>query len=58
MEDTEGNALGAVTPLDALANVHRRRRQPQPSEAPSLNVADTEVELAYRDDYGHTGEDD
>lgn len=58
VEDTEGNALGAVTPLDALANVHRRRRQPQPSEAPSLNVADTEVELAYRDYYGHTGEDD
>lgn len=56
VEDAEGNALGAVTPLDALANAKRRRRQPQPSEAPSPQDSDTEVELAYREYYGQDGE--
>jgi putative transposase len=29
VEDDDGLSLGAVTPLDALANVQHRRRQPQ-----------------------------
>ncbi len=50
VEDVNGQSLGAATPLDALANVHRRRRKPQPPETPSLGSTgkDNEVELAYR----------
>lgn len=57
VEDAEGNALGAATPLDTLANANRRRRQPQPPAASSAHNADTEVELAYREYYGHDGEE-
>jgi hypothetical protein len=57
VEDEEGKSLGAVTPLDALANVHRRRRQPQPPEEPSPKDIDNEVELSYREYYGHAGEE-
>ena len=56
VEDDDGQSLGAVTPLDALANVNRRRRQPQPPQEPSPKAPDNAVELAYRDYYGHTGE--
>jgi len=50
VEDADGQSLGAATPLDALANVHRRRRKPQPAEAPAPRRTgqDNEVELAYR----------
>jgi putative transposase len=34
VEDEEGKSLGAVTPLDALANRHRKRHKPKPA-APS-----------------------
>jgi hypothetical protein len=57
VEDDNGESLGAATPLDALANVHRRRRQPQPPEEPSPGGADNEVELAYSDYYDRTEED-
>ena len=56
VEDDDGKSLGAATPLDALANVHRRRRQPQPPEEPSPKDTDNEVELAYREYYDCTGE--
>ena len=58
VEDANGQSLGAATPLDALANVHRRRRKPQPPEAPSPGSTgkDNEVELAYRRYHGHTRE--
>jgi putative transposase len=56
-EDDAGQSLGAATPLDALANVQRRRRQPQPPEAPSPQDTANEVELAYREYYGHSRED-
>ena len=36
VEDKEGAALGAATPLDKLANRHRRRRKPALSEAEPL----------------------
>jgi len=50
VEDSKGETLGRATPLDVLANSHRRRRQPatpaagrQPkSQGPNL------VEMAYR----------
>ena len=57
VEDDNGQSLGAATPLDALANVQRRRRQPQPPAGPSPKDTDNEVELAYREYYDGTGED-
>jgi hypothetical protein len=46
-----------LKPVDALANVHRQRRQPQPPQRPSPSGSDNEIELAYREYYDHTGED-
>jgi hypothetical protein len=57
VENDNGGSLGAATPLDALANVQRRRRQPQPPQEPSPKDTDNEVELSYRQYYGYTGED-
>jgi transposase InsO family protein len=56
VEDDNGESLGAATPLDALANAHRRRRRPQPLQTPSPGGADNEVELAYREYYDHSEE--
>jgi transposase InsO family protein len=36
VEDTDGNALGSATALDALANAHRRRRKPNPEGSASV----------------------
>ena len=54
IEDGQGNSLGTATPLDAEANLHRRRRKPdpegpagQPSGGPNL------VELAYQQYHGN-----
>jgi hypothetical protein len=59
VEDADGQSLGAATPLDAVANVSRRRRKPQPPEAspPSHTGRDSEVELAYRQYHDQTEED-
>lgn len=58
VEDDDGESLGAATPLDLQANVHRRRRQPGPSEAPSPGSgAENEVELAHRQYYERSGEE-
>ena len=49
VEDDDGNPLGAATPLDAEANLHRRRRKPDPED--SSNPPPTGpnlVEWAYR----------
>jgi transposase InsO family protein len=53
VEDDEGRLLGTATPLDPIANAHRRRRKPDPDDArvltPSPNPkAPNLVELAYR----------
>jgi len=56
VEDDDGHPLGAATPLDALANVHRRRRKPRPAAAPRNARGENEVELAYRQYYQHTEE--
>ena len=60
VEDDKGESLGAATPLDAVANAHRRRRKPQPGEPASPGAAATgenEVELAYRHYHDQPGED-
>ena len=59
VEDADGQSLGAATPLDARANVHRRRRKPQLTEVPSPGRTgrDNEVELAYRQYHDHTEEE-
>ena len=59
VEDAGGQSLGAATPLDAVANVNRRRRKPQPPEAslPTHTGRDNEVELAYRQYHDQTEED-
>ena len=58
-EDADGQSIGAATPLDAVANVNRQRRKPQPSEEPSPGSTgkDNEVELAYRQYYDQTEEE-
>jgi putative transposase len=59
VEDTDGQPRGAVVPLDALANVHRRRRKPLQTQQPSpaRRANDNEVELAYRQYHDLTSED-
>ena len=59
VEDADGQPLGAATPLDPVANVHRQRRKPQLTEGPgpSSTGKDNEVELAYRQYYDHTQEE-
>ncbi len=59
VEDADGQSIGAATPLDAVANVNRQRRKPQPSEEPSPSSTgkDNEVELAYRQYYDQTEEE-
>jgi transposase InsO family protein len=59
VEDADGQPRGAVVPLDAVANVHRRRRKSQLTEVPSPGNPgqDNEVELAYRQYHDQTEED-
>ena len=59
VEDADGQSLGAATLLDAVANVNRQRRKPQPPEAshPSHTGRDNEVELAYRQYYDNPEEE-
>jgi len=59
VEDAEGNALGAATPLDATANARRRRRRPDPDAGGSIASSPVPggdspngVELAYGQYYG------
>ena len=64
VEDAAGQSLGAATPLDATANVHRRRRRPDPNEggritgAPVAGGSPNAVELAYRQYHGPTPQED
>jgi transposase InsO family protein len=56
VEDNDGASLGAATPLDAIANGHRKRRKPTP-QGPSATIATGPnlIELAHRQ--YHRGED-
>ena len=52
VEDKDGQALGAATPLDALANAHRVRCQsPQPATEPAPRSGPNLIELAYQQHY-------
>lgn len=57
VEDEHGVALGAVTPLDALANRHRTRHKPaSPAAMPASSYTTaTLVDLAYAEHYGPIG---
>ena len=60
VEDDKGASLGAATPLDAVANVHRQRRKPEPGAPASPDgtaTGENEVELAYRHYYDQPEED-
>ena len=60
VEDDDGNSLGAATPLDALANSHRRRRKPEavtPTTTTTPNKGPNLVELAFEQHYAHTPEE-
>jgi transposase InsO family protein len=49
VEDDEGNPIGAATPLDAEANLHRQRRKPNPEDPSGHSPTGPNlVELAYR----------
>ncbi len=49
VEDANGQSLGAATPLDAMANAHRARRQPTPIPSePHAPTGLNAVEQAYR----------
>lgn len=52
VEDRNGDWKGEATPLDALANAHRRRRQPDMAATPSLSTPGANlVELAFEQHY-------
>ena len=53
VEDETGQSLGRATPLDAIANSHRARRKPEPTQ-PSLGARDGPnlVEIAYAQYHG------
>jgi transposase InsO family protein len=52
VENEKGEALGQATPLDALANATRTRRQPDPVVTPTSVEGPNLVELAYRQYHG------
>jgi transposase InsO family protein len=63
VENEDGQSLGAATPLDAVANAHRRRRQPDSGDATGLTASENPktpnpVELAYRHYHGQPQRED
>jgi hypothetical protein len=63
IEDEDGNSLGAATPLDALANCHRRRRKPEAANTTTATnttpvaAGPNLVELAFEQHYAKTPEE-
>lgn len=51
VEDKDGQSLGAATPLDALANVQRRKPEPQ-TIVPATRNGPNLIELAYQQHHG------
>lgn len=51
VEDQNGQSVGAATPLDALANVNRTRRKPEPVTPRVQTDGPNLVELAYQQYY-------
>jgi len=60
VEDEDGKCLGAVTVLDANANVHRKRCQPQPTLSAKPPTTSTVEDLyqAYQASLTHTEKED
>ena len=63
VENEKGESIGRATPLDALANLDRRRRQPEPADvaAPGAQATGQRagpnlVELAYQQYHRPAGE--
>jgi transposase InsO family protein len=59
VENERGESIGQATPLDALANLDRRRRQPDPAMsalAEGLKDGPNLIELAYRHYHHPAGE--
>lgn len=60
VENEQGESIGQATPLDALANLDRRRRKPDPAAASplsaSLPAGPNLVELAYQQYHRPQGE--
>ena len=54
VEDAAGVSLGAATPLDLLANIHRTRRKPEPVTDPACAARNGPnlVELAHAQYHG------
>ena len=48
VEDDSGKSLGAATPLDAMANIKRTRRKPEPVAAISARNGPNLVEMAHQ----------
>jgi hypothetical protein len=66
VEDEDGNSRGAATPLDALANCHRRRRKPEAVNTSTASATTNTtpaavglnlVELALEQHYAKTPEE-
>jgi transposase InsO family protein len=63
VENEQGESIGQATPLDALANLDRRRRKPDPADVEALGALSTGqragpnlVELAYQQYHHPEGE--
>jgi transposase InsO family protein len=63
VENAQGESIGLATPLDALANLDRQRRKPDPAEPAALNAQSTGhgdgpnlVELTYQQYHRPAGE--
>ena len=58
VDDDDGQSLGAATPLNAVANVQRWRRKPQPNtvSSPLFGGEENAVELALRQYHGQDEE--
>jgi len=59
VENERGESIGQATPLDALANLDRRRRQPDPAMsalAEGLKDGPNLIELAYQQYHHPAGE--
>jgi transposase InsO family protein len=62
VEDEDGNSFGAATPLDALANCHRRRRKPEAASTTTVTTTPPAagpnlVELAFQQHYAQSPEE-
>jgi len=57
VEDEAGNSLGQATALDAIANITRKRRKPEPAAALTQRSGPNLVEIAHAQYHGVAGVD-